>query len=47
MITFNDYTINKDGVSFMLKRPDGTYDVYMNNGIIIKVDETTFNMLKQ
>lgn len=46
MVTFNEYTINKNNVSFMLKRPDGTYDVYMNNGTIINVDEATFNALK-
>lgn len=46
MVTYNDYTINKNNVSFMITRPDGTYDVYMNNGTIINVDETTFNALK-
>lgn len=46
MVTFNEYTINKNNVSFMTTRPDGTYDVYMNNGTIINVDETTFNALK-
>jgi hypothetical protein len=29
-----------------VKRPDETYDVFMNNGSIIKVDEKTFNALK-
>lgn len=46
MVTFNEYTINKNNVSFMITRPDGTYDVYMNNGTIINVDEATFNVLK-
>ena len=46
MITYNDYTINKNNVSFMVKLANGTYDVYMNNGTIINVDETTFNALK-
>ena len=46
MVTFNEYTINKNNVSFMITKPDGTYDVYMNNGTIINVDEATFNALK-
>lgn len=46
MVTYNDYTINKNNVSFMVKLSNGTYDVYMNNGTIINVDETTFNALQ-
>lgn len=46
MVNYNDYTINKNNVSYMVKRPDGTYDVFMNNGSIIKVDEKTFNALQ-
>lgn len=46
MVTYNDYTINKNNVSYIMKRPDETYDVFMNNGSIIKVDEKTFNALK-
>lgn len=46
MVTYNDYTINKNNVSYMVKLPNETYDVYMNNGSIINVDETTFNALQ-
>lgn len=46
MVTYNDYIINKNNVSFMIKLSNGTYDVYMNNGTIINVDETTFNELQ-
>ena len=47
MVKYNDYTINKNNVSFMVKIFNGTYDVYMNNGSVINVDETTFNALQQ
>jgi hypothetical protein len=30
MVTFKEYTINKNNVSYMVKRPDGTYNVFMN-----------------
>lgn len=46
MVTYKDYTINKNNVSYIVKRPDGTYDVFMNNGSIINVDKTTFNALQ-
>jgi hypothetical protein len=46
MVTFKEYTINKNNVSYMVKRPDGTYNVFMNNGSILNVDEATFNALK-
>lgn len=47
MVKYNDYTINKNNVSFMVKIFNGTYDVHMNNGSVINVDETTFNALQQ
>ena len=47
MVKYNDYTINKNNFSFMVKIFNGTYDVYMNNGSVINVDETTFNALQQ
>lgn len=46
MVTYNNYIINKNNVSYMVKLSNGTYDVFMNNGSIINVDETTFNALQ-
>lgn len=46
MVQYKNYFINKANVSMLEINAANEYIVYLNNGKVIQVDETTFNALK-